>query len=315
MSVVANTRISNISNNYFGSSHTEEDQFRLNNSFLQHYAGKKPEFGFNGLGEFVFHRTYSRCMESGRKETFSDMLKRVIEGTYEIQRRHCRRLHIPWDYKKATDSAQEMFELMWQFKFLPPGRGMWMMGTPFMWERGSAALNNCFGGNTQFITRDGIKSLKETVGSTQKVLSTGGKWVDAKIKSFGEQELLKLTLHRGRHTKTIYTTAAHRWLVKSKSKSLAIAFGVEDLDKKPIYKIRETTTEGLKPDMRLAVNFGSGIRNNLRPSVVGIMHGICVGDGTTGSDSPNHGTYLYLCGDKDKQLLKYFREFHITDAP
>jgi hypothetical protein len=32
---------------------------------------------------------------------------------------------------------------MWQFKFLPPGRGLWMMGTPFMWERGSAALNNC----------------------------------------------------------------------------------------------------------------------------------------------------------------------------
>jgi intein/homing endonuclease len=36
-----------------------------------------------------------------------------------------------------------MFERMWDFKFLPPGRGLWMMGTPFMWERGSAALQNC----------------------------------------------------------------------------------------------------------------------------------------------------------------------------
>lgn len=142
MSVIPNNRIiSNISNNYFGQ--YDDDYFRLNDTFLHHYDNKKPNFGFNGLGEFVFYRTYSRRMESGKKEIFQDTLKRVVEGTYEIQRRHCRRLHIPWDYHRAQDSAQEMFERMWQFKFLPPGRGLWMMGTPFMWERGSAALNNC----------------------------------------------------------------------------------------------------------------------------------------------------------------------------
>ena len=36
-----------------------------------------------------------------------------------------------------------MFELMWEFKFSPPGRGLWMMGTKYVYERGSAALNNC----------------------------------------------------------------------------------------------------------------------------------------------------------------------------
>ena len=143
VSLKTSTRIANISNNYFGTVSSDEEQFCLSDSFLQHYAHRHPNFGFNGLGEFVFYRTYSRRTEFGNKETFRDTIKRVIEGVYEIQRRHCRRLHIPWDYKKATDSAQEMFELMWQFKFLPPGRGLWMMGTPFMWERGSAALNNC----------------------------------------------------------------------------------------------------------------------------------------------------------------------------
>lgn len=296
---------------------TNEEHFKLDESFVDSYKNKKANFGFNGLGEMVFYRTYSRPLpnDPNRKESFCDTVKRVVEGCYEIQRRHSAKIHVPWDYKKAQASAQEMFERIWDFKFLPPGRGLWMMGTEFMWTRGSAALNNCFAGDTKYITRDGIKTLKETVGTTQKILATGGKWVDAKIKSFGEQELLKLTLHRGRHTKIIYATADHRWLVKSKSKALAVAFGAEDESGPSRYKIREASTTELKPNMRLAVNFGSGIKNNLRPSVVGIMHGICVGDGTTGSDDNSHGTYLYLCGKKDEQLLKYFAEFHITDAP
>lgn len=119
------------------------EHFRLDEKFLNSYIGKKPNFGFNGLGEFVFYRTYSRIKEDGSKETFLDVITRVIEGCYEIQRRHCNQLHIPWDYTKALISAREMFQRMWDFKFLPPGRGLWMMGTKFMWERGSAALNNC----------------------------------------------------------------------------------------------------------------------------------------------------------------------------
>ena len=305
-----------VSSNLIKNNQNDNDNtFRLDDEFVSKYSNSRPNFGFNGLGELVFYRTYSRLKSDNTKETFCDAIRRVVEGCYEIQRRHCKRLHIPWNYNKALESAKEMFQRIWDFKFTPPGRGLWMMGTEFMWERGSAALNNCFSGDTKYITRDGIKTLRDTVGTTQRVLSTGGKWVNAKIKSFGEQELLKITLHRGRHVKVIYATADHRWLVKSKSRSLAVAYGIEDTTKKPTYKIRQATTEELTPRTRLAVNFGAGISNNLRPSIVGIMHGICVGDGTTGSDDSNHGTYLYLCGDKDKQLLKYFSEFHITDAP
>lgn len=121
----------------------KDEHFRISEEFLSLFRGKKPNFGFNGLGEFVFYRTYSRLKEDGTKETFLDTVKRVVEGCYEIQRRHCKMIHIPWDYKKAQLSAQEMFTRMWDFKFLPPGRGLWMMGTTFMWERGSSALNNC----------------------------------------------------------------------------------------------------------------------------------------------------------------------------
>jgi len=139
------THEESITETYFGHiRHTNGDiQFKLDALFLSTYANKKPNFGFNGMGEFVFYRTYSRLKEDGTKESFLDTLRRVVEGCYEIQRRHCRKIHIPWDYDKAQISAQEMFQRMWEFKFLPPGRGMWMMGTKFMWERGSAALCNC----------------------------------------------------------------------------------------------------------------------------------------------------------------------------
>jgi intein/homing endonuclease len=137
----------NVADHYFGRSRSDpdsiENHFRLDHDFLVEFIGKKPNFGFNGLGEFVFYRTYSRIKEDGTKETFVDVLKRVVEGCYEIQRRWCRSMHIPWTESKAQLSAQEMFRRMWDFKFLPPGRGLWMMGTPFMWERGSASLNNC----------------------------------------------------------------------------------------------------------------------------------------------------------------------------
>lgn len=137
--------IPNIAEQYFGDfKHKHDDHpFKIDDEFIEPYINKKPKFGFSGLGEFVFYRTYSRVKENGTKETFADTLKRVVEGCYDIQRRHCRKIHIPWDHTKAQASAQEMFIRMWEFKFLPPGRGLWMMGTKFMWERGSAALNNC----------------------------------------------------------------------------------------------------------------------------------------------------------------------------
>lgn len=118
-------------------------EFKLDDEFIDQFKGQKPKFGFNGLGEFVFYRTYSRLKADGSKEDFIDCARRVVEGCYEIQRRHCRQCHTPWDFDKAHASACEMFMRMWDFKFLPPGRGLWMMGTKFMWERGGACANNC----------------------------------------------------------------------------------------------------------------------------------------------------------------------------
>lgn len=46
--------------------------------------------------------------------------------------------------QRAQASAQRMYELIFDMKFLPPGRGLWAMGTAITEERQLyAALNNC----------------------------------------------------------------------------------------------------------------------------------------------------------------------------
>lgn len=119
------------------------ERFELDPQFLAQFQERQPDWG--PLGYVTYKRTYARPVltETERTEEYWETCRRVVEGCYTIQLTHCRNLKLPWDKQKAQRSAQEMFRLMWDFKFLPPGRGLWMMGTDYIYQRGSAALNNC----------------------------------------------------------------------------------------------------------------------------------------------------------------------------
>jgi ribonucleoside-triphosphate reductase len=102
-----------------------------------------PKFGFGGFGEATYYRTYSRLKSDGTQEHWADTVIRVIEGVFSVRKDHYSRNNLPWDdgsmQKMAYDMAVSMFEMKW----LPPGRGLWAMGTEYVYERGGAALNNC----------------------------------------------------------------------------------------------------------------------------------------------------------------------------
>jgi ribonucleoside-triphosphate reductase len=130
-------------------------QFRLSDAFLASYKNRQPNWGFNGLGYVVYKRTYARPIhEENRTEEWWETVRRVVEGTYDIQRNHCLRYRLPWSAQKAQASAHEMYERIFCMKFLPPGRGLWMMGTPFIAEKGGAALNNCSFVSTENLRND-----------------------------------------------------------------------------------------------------------------------------------------------------------------
>ena len=115
--------------------------FSLQQTFIDNYRGRQPEWG--PIGYFTYKRTYARELESGKTEEFWQTCQRVVEGVYNVQKIHCRGLNLPWSEPKAQKSAQEMYSRMWDFKWLPPGRGLWMMGSKFIEERTAAGLFNC----------------------------------------------------------------------------------------------------------------------------------------------------------------------------
>lgn len=131
-----------------------KNNFSLSPIFLKKYEGTQPNWGFGTLSYFTYKRTYSRIKEDGTQEEFFDTIKRCVEGSFNIQYDHCKRSHLPWDAYKAQKSAQKMFEKMWNFKFLPPGRGLWVMGTPIIDKLGSAPLQNCGFVSTEGIDKD-----------------------------------------------------------------------------------------------------------------------------------------------------------------
>lgn len=97
-------------------------KFKLSENFIENYVDIEPPWG--PLGEFVYLRTYSRKLEENRNEKWWETVRRVVEGTINIQKEHCAKLRLPWKNAKAQRSAQIMYDKIFNFKFLPAGRGL-----------------------------------------------------------------------------------------------------------------------------------------------------------------------------------------------
>lgn len=82
-----------------------------------------------------------------RKEVWFETVERVVNGTFNMQKEHYESSGLEWDSateERARTEAEEMYERIFQMKFLPPGRGLWAMGSKITTERKTyAALNNC----------------------------------------------------------------------------------------------------------------------------------------------------------------------------
>jgi adenosylcobalamin-dependent ribonucleoside-triphosphate reductase len=133
--------------------------FRLAEDFVASYKDKKPPFGYkdvagNSVGEITFLRTYSRLKEDGTKETWSDVCLRVINGMYSLQKDWAKQNRLPWSDAKAAASAKEAFDRLFNLKWTPPGRGLWVMGTDIVNnQKNSAALQNCAFVSTNEMTK------------------------------------------------------------------------------------------------------------------------------------------------------------------
>jgi adenosylcobalamin-dependent ribonucleoside-triphosphate reductase len=178
------------------------DRFKLSENFINKYKRKKPPFGFNGLGELVYMRTYSRIKENGKNERWWETIQRVVEGTYSMQKNWIDQHQLGWNPWQAQASAQEMYDRMFNMKFLPPGRGLWAMGTAITEEKKLyAALNNCAFVSTSTIKDDYSKPFCFLMDAS--MLGVG---VGFDVKGAGEIVVKGVNVDRGEETYVIPDT-------------------------------------------------------------------------------------------------------------
>lgn len=105
----------------------------LSQEFVDSYRTKQAPWGFSGLGEIVYLRTYSRPMEGlGRNETWPETLQRVVNGALEIG--------TEW----TDEEAEKIFDHMFNLRCSVSGRALWQLGTDLVRKFNAASLNNCY---------------------------------------------------------------------------------------------------------------------------------------------------------------------------
>ena len=132
----------------------------LNKDFVKEYKNKKSPI-IDGLGNFVFYRTYSRIKDNGKSEEFYEVIERVINGLYHIKFNHYKENNIEWNEEKEEKEAKELYKDLFDIKFLPGGRVLYSLGTPITEKKKLyAALFNCSGVSTKDIDKEYSKPFK-----------------------------------------------------------------------------------------------------------------------------------------------------------
>lgn len=105
----------------------------LSPDFVNKYASKQAPWGFGGLGEIVYLRTYARDVESlGRKELWHETVERCVNGALEIG-------------ADLTDGeAETLYDHVFNLRASFSGRALWQLGTPLVRAHNAASLNNCY---------------------------------------------------------------------------------------------------------------------------------------------------------------------------
>jgi len=110
----------------------------LTEDFLSKYSRLNPPFGGNGLGAFIYLRTYSRWLdEQMRRETWLETCQRVVEYNISLYTGSA-------SFQDLKDEAEYMFDMMFNLKVFPAGRTLWIGGTEAAKKFGSANFNCAF---------------------------------------------------------------------------------------------------------------------------------------------------------------------------
>jgi intein/homing endonuclease len=276
-------------------------KFQLKQAFKDELKSRSVTWGYGGLSAFTYYRTYSRKKPNGKMESWADTVIRVIEGMFSILKTHSITSEHTWNEKRAHSLAEEAAERLFTFKWTPPGRGLWMMGTDFVWQKGGAALNNPLSPDTEVLTKEyGWIALGDIPTTEVTVLSklrnssgqfTGGTgWFSATITPREKHTVYKIAYEtKFGNNYEVISSENHRWFRKSTTKKAFERVDTTDL------RVGDYLPRS-KPALTLDL------------SLVGAAHGYFFGDGTRSNGE------LHQFTEENKKVLQklfasdYFRE-------
>lgn len=110
----------------------------LSDDFIKQYNVDNVPFGGNGLGAFVYLRTYSRWDDTNmRRENWIETTRRVVEYSMSLYKG-------PASKTTLEKEAQALFDHMFNLKVFPAGRSLWIGGTESSRKFPSANFNCSF---------------------------------------------------------------------------------------------------------------------------------------------------------------------------
>lgn len=206
----------------------------------------------------IFLQKYSL----NQQETWSDTCKRVVTSvTGQLL---------------SKEEQEQIYQIMFDRKFIPGGRYLYSAGRPLH------QVNNCFSGDTRFLTKQGVFSLKDKVGQIVEVKNWKNEWEKAEVKSFGIQNLFRMILSNGDE---FLTTEDHLWIQPDGTR----------IKTKDVKRVMLTSGTDLSLDKE------------------GIRHGIIYGDGYK-HPKTGYTEIVIVNPKKDEYLASYFedKEVEIT---
>ncbi|MGC4375774.1 hypothetical protein WD019_02365 [Fictibacillus sp. Mic-4] len=166
---------------------TKISNVKLSEKFLSQYNGKQPKWGFGGLGYIIYLRTYARKKEDGTLENWSETVRRFTEGNFRIEAKRLEEIGKLTDdrVKQLNEEMERFYHLAFNLVLTPPGRGLWMSGTPYA-EKVGDAENNCWGVSMrpqEYVLGDGMPKVSfAPVFTFDQAMKGGGVGVNVQRK-------------------------------------------------------------------------------------------------------------------------------------
>lgn len=241
---------------------------------------------------FIALSRYARWLDDeNRRETWEETVLRYINF---FRKRFDDLLFPDETDEHSTYFWSDMAKAILELEVMPSMRALMTAGPAL--ERDNMAGFNPVTGDTRIITKEfGTVPIASLEGKAATVLNKGGRWAEADFRGYGLQPIYKVTARLNSNTvKEVKCTSNHRWV---KQDGTVVA-----------------TTNLIKGDR---IDFVSAPKPAIDADYrLGIMHGLVYGDGTTAKACGRvRGYIIRLCGEDNRELLKYFDGYPITYPP